>query len=93
MGVTGDAVAKACAEFGGLGPAIDVLNREGRLAPIEPPKVTALGEFIAAYHIGDPTDVSDSWRLGRRRARLMREARELAAAAKRPKALPPAGRG
>ena len=78
MGVTGDAVAKARAEFGGLGAAIDALNRDGRLEPIEPPTLTAFGEFVAAYHIGDPTDVSDSWRLGRRRERLMREAREIA---------------
>jgi len=78
MGVTGDAVAKACVEFGGLGAAIDALNRDGRLAPIEPPKMSAVGEFIAAYHLGDPSDVSDSWRLGRRRERLIREAREIA---------------
>ena len=79
MGVTGDAVAKARADFGGLGGAIDALNREGRLAPIEPPSLSAVGEFIAAYHMGDPSGVSDSWRLGRRRERLMREAREFAA--------------
>lgn len=80
MGMTGDAVAKARAEFGGLAAAIDALNREGRLAPIEPPKMTALGEFVATYHIGDPSDVSDSWRLGRRRERLTRAAREIAEA-------------
>jgi hypothetical protein len=78
MGVTGDALAKARVEFGGLGAAIDALNTEGRLLPIEPPGMTAVGRFIAAFHIGDPTDVSDSWRLGRRRERLMRRARELA---------------
>src|SRR6185503_21193256 len=78
MGVTGDAVAKACIEFGGLGAAIDALNRDSRLASIEPPKMSAVGEFIAAYHLGDPSDVSDSWRLGRRRERLIREAREIA---------------
>jgi hypothetical protein len=92
MGVTGDAVAKARTEFGGLGAAIDVLNREGRLAPIEPPGMTAVGEFIAAYHIGDPTDVSDSWRLGRRRERLMRQARELADAARAQSLSPAAGK-
>jgi phosphatidylserine/phosphatidylglycerophosphate/cardiolipin synthase-like enzyme len=83
MGVTGDAVAKARAEFGGLGAAIDALNREGRLAPIEPPEMSGVGEFIAAYHIGDPSDVSDSWRLGHRRERLFQQARELAEATKR----------
>jgi len=83
MGVTGDAVAKARADFGGLGAAIDALNRDGRLAPIAPPKLSPVGEFIAAYHMGDPSDVSDSWRLGRRRERLMRQAREFAEAKRR----------
>jgi phosphatidylserine/phosphatidylglycerophosphate/cardiolipin synthase-like enzyme len=78
MGVTGDAVAKARAEFGGLGAAIEALNRDGRLQPIAPPKMSSVGEFIANYHLGDPSDVSDSWRLGRRRERLIREAREFA---------------
>jgi len=78
MGVTGDAVAKARADFGGLGAAIDALNRDGRLAAMEPPKLSGPGEFIAAYHIGDPADVSDSWRIDRRRERLMRQARAIA---------------
>lgn len=77
MGMTGDTVAKARAEFGGLGHAIDALNREGRLAPIEPPMMTGIGEFIAAYHIGDPSDTADSWRLARRRERLFQEARRI----------------
>lgn len=80
MGVTGDAVAKARADFGGLGAAIDALNRDGRLAAIEPPKMSGVGEFVARYHMGDPSDVSDSWRLGRRRERLIREARAIAEA-------------
>lgn len=80
MGMTGDAVSKARAEFGGLGPAIDALNREGRLTPIEPPMMTGIGEFIAAYHIGDPSDTADSWRLARRRERLFQEARRIAEA-------------
>jgi len=78
MGYTGDAVAKARADFGGLVGAIDALNREGRLAPIEPPKMGPIAEFIAAYHLGDPSDVSDSWRLAKRRERLFRQARMLA---------------
>jgi hypothetical protein len=76
MAMTGDAVAKARAEFGGLGPAIDVLNREGRLQPIEPPSVTAFGEFVAKYHLGDPQDTRDAWRPVRRRERLNQAAHE-----------------
>jgi phosphatidylserine/phosphatidylglycerophosphate/cardiolipin synthase-like enzyme len=78
LGHTGDSVAKARADFGGLIPAIEALNREGRLAPLEPRKMTAMGEFIAAYHLGDPSDVADSWRVARRRERLYAQARAMA---------------
>jgi phosphatidylserine/phosphatidylglycerophosphate/cardiolipin synthase-like enzyme len=80
MSLTGDAVAKARVEFGGLCPAIDALNRDGRLQPIEPPKVTRVGEVIAEFHLGDPQDVRDSWNPFRRRQRLydrVRAMREL----------------
>jgi phosphatidylserine/phosphatidylglycerophosphate/cardiolipin synthase-like enzyme len=77
MGVTGDAVTKARAQTGGLIGAIDTLNREKRLAPIEPAKMTAFGRIVAAYHLGDPIDVGDSWRAGRRRERLYAKARRL----------------
>ncbi len=81
MGYTGDAVARARADFGGLAPAIDALNREGRLLPIEPAQKTAFSEFVSAYHICDPSDVKDSWRLGSRRENLFQEARAIAQAA------------
>jgi len=75
MAQTGDAVAKARAEFGGLVGAIDALNRgEGRLHAIEPPEVTGVGEFVAKYHLGDPQDPRDAWRPNRRRERLYRDA-------------------
>lgn len=75
MGQTGDAVAKARADFGGLIPAIEALNRDGRLAPIDCRKQTRLGELIASYHLGDPANVHDSWRAGKRRDRLYEAAR------------------
>ena len=78
LGHTGDAVAKARAERGGLVAAIDNLNREGRLAQIDPSRRTAFTEFASTYHIGDPTGVEDSWRLWRRRPRLRQEVRALA---------------
>ncbi|MDO9249729.1 MAG: phospholipase D-like domain-containing protein [Phenylobacterium sp.] len=77
LGYTGDAVAKARQERGGLIAGIDALNREGRLSPVLAMKMTAFGEFVAAYHLGDPVNVSDSWRPGRRRDRLYAEARAL----------------
>jgi phosphatidylserine/phosphatidylglycerophosphate/cardiolipin synthase-like enzyme len=81
IGYTGDAIAKARADFGGLVGAIDALNREGRLHTIEPPKTSHFGEFVSAYHLGDPAHVSDSWRVTRRRDRLYAQAREIAHAA------------
>jgi phosphatidylserine/phosphatidylglycerophosphate/cardiolipin synthase-like enzyme len=77
MGHTGDKVAKARARHGGLIAAIDALNQEKRLMPIEPPRTTRVGDFITRYHIGDPQDTQDAWRPGRRRERLYKEARAL----------------
>jgi len=77
MGQTGDAVAKARQERGGLIAAIEDLNRDGRLKRIEPMKLGAFGEFVATWHVGDPESVQDSWRLERRRERLYAEARAL----------------
>ena len=77
MGCTGDAVAKARADHDGLVGAIDALNREGRLRPIEPPVITAFGELVAKYHLGDPQDPKDSWNPGRRRERLYEAVRKL----------------
>jgi len=77
IGYTGDAVAKARAERGGLVHAIDALNREGRLMPVDPSRSHPFAELIAALHLGDPAGPEDSWRLGRRRERLFAQARAL----------------
>jgi len=78
MNCTGDSVAKARADHGGLVGAIDALNRErGRLHAIEPPKTSPLGEFITRNHLGDPQDTQDSWRPNRRRERLYEELRAI----------------
>lgn len=79
LGWSGDAVAKAAAERGGLIAAIEALNTEGRLKPLEPMTMTTVGEFIAAYHLGDPMGVEDSWRPLRRRERLYGAVRALTA--------------
>jgi phosphatidylserine/phosphatidylglycerophosphate/cardiolipin synthase-like enzyme len=78
IGYTGDAVGKARADYGGLVGALDVLNREGRLTPIVPPKMSRFDKFVAAYHVGDPSGTADAWRLGRRRDRLFQQARAIA---------------
>jgi phosphatidylserine/phosphatidylglycerophosphate/cardiolipin synthase-like enzyme len=88
MGVTGDAVAKARVEFGGLGAAIDALNRDGRLQSIEPPDTSIVGEFVTKYHLGDPQDTRDSWNPFRRRERLYKAVREMQVLAA-PKEPPP----
>jgi phosphatidylserine/phosphatidylglycerophosphate/cardiolipin synthase-like enzyme len=70
VGCTGDALGKARIERGGLIPAIEALNGDGRLAEIEPMEMTPLGRFVAAFQLGDPLGVEDSWRPGRRRERI-----------------------
>ncbi len=78
MACTGDSVAKARADHGGLVGAIDALNRErGRLKVIEPPGTTAFGEFVTRNHLGDPQDTRDAWRPNRRRERLYEELRAI----------------
>ena len=78
LGYTGDAVAKSRAEHGGsLVRAIDVLNREGRFGEIHPHRRGPMAEFVAAYHLGDPSSPADSMRPWRRRERLFDEARAL----------------
>jgi phosphatidylserine/phosphatidylglycerophosphate/cardiolipin synthase-like enzyme len=79
LGCTGDAVAKSSAEWGGLAGAIDHLNRDGRLALIDPSRRTRFAELVSAYHLGDPCGVADAWRLGRRRKILTAERRAIAA--------------
>ncbi len=50
----------------------------GRLRPMAPAPMGPLASLIAAYHIGDPLDASDSWRPLLRRRRLQREAESAA---------------
>ena len=77
IGCTGDAVGKAREEHGSLGGAIDALDFDHRLRRLGPRKMSAPGEMIAAFHIGDPADVADSWRVFRRRERLYAASRRL----------------
>lgn len=75
LGVAPAIVARARARQSGLGPAIDSLNAAGRLKPIPAVRPNLADRIITAYHIGDPTDVSDAWRPDRRRLRLRALAR------------------
>jgi phosphatidylserine/phosphatidylglycerophosphate/cardiolipin synthase-like enzyme len=62
---------------GGLAEALWALDGGRRLRPLQARRLGVAGEFIAEFHIGDPTDVTDSWRPARRRERLLAQARML----------------
>ena len=70
----------------GLAGGFDVLARqsEGRLAPLVPVPMGPLASLIADYHLGDPTDASDSWRPSLRRSRLARQVLAIAEAGAAP---------
>jgi phosphatidylserine/phosphatidylglycerophosphate/cardiolipin synthase-like enzyme len=72
-------VAHAIERGGGLIGAIEALNGRGRLRPISPPSHGPITELIAGFHLGDAADVDDLWRPWKRRRRLAREVRALAA--------------
>ena len=68
LGVAPEIVARARERHGGLGPAIDSLNGARRLASIPAQRPNLADRIMTAYHIGDPMEVSDAWRPGRRRS-------------------------
>ena len=73
-------LAEARASGARLGDALWALDAGARLRPVEDQRLGPFGEFIADFHLGDPTGVSDSWRLGRRHRKLLDESRALRAA-------------
>jgi phosphatidylserine/phosphatidylglycerophosphate/cardiolipin synthase-like enzyme len=77
VGRSGPELADGGGAAGSLGEALRVLGGEGRLRPLASRRLGPIGEFIAEFHIGDPTDAADSWRPLRRRQRLLAEARGL----------------
>jgi phosphatidylserine/phosphatidylglycerophosphate/cardiolipin synthase-like enzyme len=77
IGRSGDELAEMRRLSGSLGEALWALDGGARLRPLEANRLGLVGEFIAEFHIGDPTGVEDSWRPWRRRERLLAEARAL----------------
>ena len=77
IGRSGPELAEARGAASSLGEALRALDGDGRLRPLESRRLGPVGEFIADFHIGDPTDAADSWRPLRRRKRLLAEARAL----------------
>ena len=62
---------------GSLAEGLWALDGGARLRPLEPKRLGPVGEFIAEFHIGDPTDVTDSLRPFRRREQTVARARAL----------------
>ncbi|MFZ5792860.1 MAG: phospholipase D-like domain-containing protein, partial [Pseudomonadota bacterium] len=77
LGVGAGEVAGARAAHGSLAAAIDALNHSQRLRPIPTGPSSPLDRFLSTYHLGDPADVGDSWRLHRRHKQLTAEAQRV----------------
>jgi phosphatidylserine/phosphatidylglycerophosphate/cardiolipin synthase-like enzyme len=83
-GLAGHWVDRSAAEMaevrelsGSLAEGLWALDGGQRLRPLEPKWLGPVGEFIAEFHIGDPTDVTDSLRPFHRRERTLAAARAL----------------
>ena len=70
-------VAELRGPSGSLAQALWALDRGDRLRPLQAQRLGLADEFIAEFHLGDPTDVGDSWRPARRRQLLVSEARAI----------------
>ena len=71
VGRAAEDVAEMRRLTGSLAQGLWALDGGRRLRPLEARRLGLLGEFIADFHIGDPTDVSDSWRPRRRKDALL----------------------
>jgi phosphatidylserine/phosphatidylglycerophosphate/cardiolipin synthase-like enzyme len=83
-GLAGHWVDRSAAEMaevrelsGSLAEGLWALDGGARLRPLEPKRLGPVGEFIAGFHIGDPTDVTDSLRPFHRREQTVARARAL----------------
>lgn len=74
LGVSPDAVSRACGE-GGLVAAVDALNVRGRLMPVAMHAPFWWEDVVAPRNLGDPSCVEEAWRW-RRRGRKSEPARE-----------------
>lgn len=79
MGRDAAAAQKAAGDNLSMIRAIEGLNRHGRLQPIVPEKLSWVARLIADFHLGDPAGVGDSFRPFKRRRRLDRAVRTIAA--------------
>jgi phosphatidylserine/phosphatidylglycerophosphate/cardiolipin synthase-like enzyme len=77
IGKSGEEIAELRPLSGSLAETFWALDGGARLRPLEARRLGLAGEFIAEFHLGDPTDVYDSWRPKRRRERLLAQSRAL----------------
>jgi phosphatidylserine/phosphatidylglycerophosphate/cardiolipin synthase-like enzyme len=77
IGKSGQELAELRPLSGSLAEALWLLDEGVRLRPLEARRLGLAGEFVAEFHIGDPTDVEDSWRPTWRRERLLAQSRAL----------------
>ena len=77
VGRSAQAVAELRIASGSLAQALWALDRGERLRPLQAQRLGLAGEFIAEFHLGDPTDVGDSCRPARRRQLLVDESRAI----------------
>jgi hypothetical protein len=75
IGQPAEEVAEMRRLTGSLAHGLWALDGGRRLRPLGSDRLGLFGEFVAEFHIGDPTEVGDSWRPWRRRAKLIEEAR------------------
>jgi phosphatidylserine/phosphatidylglycerophosphate/cardiolipin synthase-like enzyme len=83
-GLAGHWIDRSAAEIaelreagGGLADALWALDAGRRLRALEPRRLGPVGEFIAEFHVGDPTETADSLRPFRRREHTLAAARAL----------------
>lgn len=62
LSVEPDTLSRASVLQGGLVGAIDLLNREGRLAPVAMDAPVWWEKVVASRNLGDPSSVDESWR-------------------------------
>lgn len=80
MGRDAATAKKAAGSRESMIEAIEVLNRTGgRLKPVRPERLSKGARIIADFHLGDPAGVGDSFRPFKRRMRLDRAIRDIAA--------------
>jgi phosphatidylserine/phosphatidylglycerophosphate/cardiolipin synthase-like enzyme len=77
VGKSAQEIAELRPLSGSLAEAFWALDGGVRLRPLEARRLGLAGEFVAEFHIGDPTDPEDSWRPLWRRQRTLAQARAL----------------